>query len=209
MYVISHAASFNLTNVRTPILMTIFIQRMETYCIWPHFSRKLTHVFICKLPLWVYKIPSAYTANIYLIERQGYAFMLFVFWGIRTCKEKNITGMTVSTLKFFCRASVSQVLRVYFNSNVCCIPTETFWKFDYMMTSGTASSGEIWAMYTPANDVVELEWIYALEYLVLGISCPRNFWEYTSGWLQCRLMGWLIYNPGLIAFSNVISPIRN
>lgn len=57
----------------------MFILRMEWYCIWPHFSRKLTHVLICKLSLWVYQIPSVYTANIYPIERQGYVFMLFHF----------------------------------------------------------------------------------------------------------------------------------
>lgn len=88
--------------------MIIFIQRMEIYCILLHFSRKLSHVFICELPLCVYQIPSVYTANIYLVERQGYAFMLFVFQSIRTCKEQNITGMTVCTLKFFCMTSVSQ-----------------------------------------------------------------------------------------------------
>lgn len=49
-------------------------------------------VFFCKLPLWVYQIPSVYTANIYLIERQGYVFMLFVFRAIRTGKVQNITG---------------------------------------------------------------------------------------------------------------------
>lgn len=189
--------------------MIIFSQRMEIYCILPHFSRKLSHVFICKLPLCIYQIPSVYMANIYLIERQGYAFMLFVFRGIRTCKEQNITGMTLSTLKFFCTASVSQFSD--FISSICCIPTDIFifWKFDYMMTTGTASAGDIWAMYTSANDMVELEWIYALECLVLRISCPCNFWEYTSGWLQCRLMGWLIHNPEFIAFSNLISFARN
>lgn len=186
---------------------------MEVYCFWPHFSRKVSHVFICGLPFWVYQVPSVCTANIYLIESQDYAFMLFVFQGIRACKEQNITGMTVSTLKFFCMASVSQILRIYFNSSVHCIPTEIFifWKFDYMMTSGTAPAEEIWAMYTSANDVVELEWIYAVECLVLRISCACNFWECTSGWLQYRscLMGWLIHNPGFIAFSNLISFARN
>lgn len=59
--------------------MIMFIRRMECCCIWPHFSRKLTHVLICWLPLWVYQIPSVYTANIYPFERQGYVFMLFHF----------------------------------------------------------------------------------------------------------------------------------
>lgn len=61
------------------ILMIMFIWRMECYCIWTHFSSNLAHVIICKLPFWVYQIPSVYIANIYPIERQGYVFMLFHF----------------------------------------------------------------------------------------------------------------------------------
>lgn len=73
-----------------------------------------------------------------LVKGRVILFMLFVFQGIRTCKDQHVTGMTISTLKSFCMASDSQILRIYFNSSVLCIPTEIFifWKFDYMMTSG-------------------------------------------------------------------------
>lgn len=112
------------------------------------FPRKPSNVFICMLPLWVYQIPSVYRRvqqTFILLKGRVMLFMLFVFQGIRTCKDQAITGMTISTLKSFCTASDSQILRIYFNSSVLCIPTEIFifWKFDYMMTSGKEERSEL------------------------------------------------------------------
>lgn len=103
--------------------MIMFIRRTECYWIWPRFSRKLTHVLICKLPLWVYQIPSAYTANIYPIERQGFVFMPFHFLrhqdlggGKRNWDDCFHTGVLLHGL---CFSAELNLLQLQWSLHVC------------------------------------------------------------------------------------------
>lgn len=122
------------------------------------FPRKPSNVFICMLPLWVYQIPSVFTANIYLIERQGDAFYAVCFsrhqdlqrpshnWDDYFHTEILLHGLWFSNSEnlFQFKCSLHSYRNIYI--------------LEVWLHDDKWKGGEIWAMYTSANDVVGMDW---------------------------------------------------